>query len=94
MIDEHGKDFGPSSTVSQDEAHEVPDEKGSAEDMSDPDIADEDDEDTRSFRTNAWEEDDTFIPSITDHSLKVGLKRLVAILRACLCTDFLVALVD
>lgn len=64
MIDEHGKDFGPSSTVSQDEAHEVPDEKGSAEDMSDPDIADEDDEDTRSFRTNAWEEDDTFIPSI------------------------------
>lgn len=56
----YAKDFGP-YTVDQDEAREVPEEDGSAEDMSDPETADEDDEDTRSFRTNGLEEDDTFI---------------------------------
>lgn len=59
-MNDYGKDFGP-STVDQDDAHEVPEEEGSAEDMSDPETADEDDEDTRSFRTNGWEEDVTFI---------------------------------
>lgn len=47
--------------MDKDEALEVPEEEGSAEDMPDLETADEDDEDTRSFRTNSLEEDDNFI---------------------------------
>lgn len=47
----YGKDFGP-STVYQDEARKVPEEKGSPGDMSDPETADEDDEEIGSFHTN------------------------------------------
>lgn len=60
-MNDHGKDAGP-YTVDLDEAREVPEEEGSAKDMSDPETADEDNEDTRSSRTNGLEEDDKFIP--------------------------------
>lgn len=56
----YGKDFGP-STVDQDEMHEVREEEDSAEHVSDPETADEDNEDTRSFRTNSLEEDVFFM---------------------------------